>query len=127
MTKRTTAAALLAALIAAPLAPLAETRSQPLADERLRLAQSEDAFPDEALPEEELRPGPRTDQLEEELSEAARRAIEQFLAMAGPMLEQFGQMVGDLPQYEAPIMLPNGDILIRRKRPELGSEEEIEL
>ncbi len=64
------------------------------------------------------------DPLEEELSEATRDAIERFLFLMGPMLERFGDMIGDLPAYEAPIILPNGDILIRRKRDPFGAPQD---
>lgn len=55
---------------------------------------------------------------EDVLEEEARRAIERFLDLLGPMIERFGVMLDDLPAYHAPEILPNGDILIRRKRPE---------
>ena len=35
----------------------------------------------------------------------------------GPMLGQLVEMIGDVRNYEAPEMLPNGDIIIRRKSP----------
>jgi hypothetical protein len=34
-----------------------------------------------------------------------------------PRLRQFGDAIGNLGEYHAPEMLPNGDILIRRKTP----------
>jgi hypothetical protein len=34
-----------------------------------------------------------------------------------PMLRQLRELAGDLRAYEAPEMLPNGDIVIRRKEP----------
>lgn len=43
-----------------------------------------------------------------------------------PMLRSLAEMVGDIRNYEAPVKLPNGDILIRR-RPEPLPETEIEL
>ena len=51
------------------------------------------------------------------LSEEARRAVEEFLALVGPLMDQLSIAIEDLPRYEAPVILPNGDILIRRKRP----------
>lgn len=36
----------------------------------------------------------------------------------GPMLGQLVEMIGDVRNYEAPEMLPNGDIIIRRKTPD---------
>lgn len=53
-----------------------------------------------------------------ELPEETRDAIEGFSAMIAPMLDRLGAMFEDLPQYEAPEILPNGDIIIRRKRAE---------
>ncbi len=37
------------------------------------------------------------------------------LDQIGPQLRQLVEMVGDFQNYEAPVRLPNGDILIRRK------------
>lgn len=34
------------------------------------------------------------------------------------VLELFRNLIGAIPQYEAPVVLDNGDILIKRKRPE---------
>ena len=53
-----------------------------------------------------------------QLPEETREAIEGFSAMIAPMLDRLGAMFEDLPQYEAPEILPNGDIIIRRKRAE---------
>ena len=60
------------------------------------------------------------------MSEAAREAIAKFAAMIGPMLEGIGEWVDDLPRYEAPEVLPNGDIIIRRipNEPEPPTEDE---
>lgn len=52
----------------------------------------------------------------EELSEATRRAIEEFSGLIAPMLNSMGALLQDLPRYEAPEVLPNGDIIIRRYR-----------
>lgn len=46
----------------------------------------------------------------EEAAELARRAAEK-------MIEALRGMLMSLPQYEAPEILPNGDIVIRRKAP----------
>lgn len=62
----------------------------------------------------EIPPGRPLD--EEFLSQEAREAVAEFLALVEPILRQFENLVADLPQYEAPEILPNGDILIRRKR-----------
>lgn len=50
------------------------------------------------------------------LTEEARRAVEELLALVGPLMDQLSIAIEDLPRYEAPVILPNGDILIRRKR-----------
>lgn len=52
------------------------------------------------------------------------------LAEMEPALRQLLAMIADIRAYHAPVMLPNGDILIRRKTPEeLAAPEasEIEL
>lgn len=50
----------------------------------------------------------------ERLSKEAERAVEELLAIIGPFMERLSIAIGDLPRYEAPVILPNGDILIRR-------------
>ncbi len=49
------------------------------------------------------------------------RGIEQFLddlfAEVEPRLRELRDAIGNLADYEAPEMLPNGDIIIRRKTP----------
>ena len=52
----------------------------------------------------------------QKLSDEARRAVEDFLALIGPLMDRLSIAIEDLPRYEAPVILPNGDILIRRKR-----------
>jgi hypothetical protein len=86
--KRTAAAALLASLLAAPVPAAAQT----------------DPAPDDL--EQEL----------EALSEEARRALEQALERLGPILRNMIGMIDGMLIYEAPRVLPNGDILIPRKR-----------
>ncbi len=52
------------------------------------------------------------------------------LAEAEPMLRDLMTMIGDIRNYHAPEVLPNGDILIRKKTPEeieAAPEGEIEL
>ena len=47
-----------------------------------------------------------------------------------PMLRQLRELAGELDRYEAPEMLPNGDIIIRRKapfEPPVGDRDEVEL
>lgn len=67
--------------------------------------------------------GPELDRMGEEMG----LAVEEMK----PALEELARLIGDIRNYEPPEVLPNGDIIIRRKRPELppmpGSETEIEL
>lgn len=42
-------------------------------------------------------------------------AMDQFAAELGPVLAELLQKVDDLSNYEQPEVLPNGDIIIRRK------------
>jgi hypothetical protein len=61
------------------------------------------------------------DQIEPELKALAQEM--------GPALRDLQGMIGDLSQYHAPQVLPNGDIILRRKVPLLPvlPEGEIEL
>ncbi len=63
---------------------------------------------------------PRWDDYEA-MERSAREALEKLQKQLGPYLEQFRAELGDaleaLDAYEAPRILPNGDILIPRKRP----------
>ena len=96
---RTLAFALTLVILATPLSPPAE------------------AEPARPVPVET--PGGLLDELErqaDELSETARRTIEEFVNLIGPMLIRLSRLVDGLPAYEAPEVLPNGDIIIRRKR-----------
>ncbi len=43
--------------------------------------------------------------------------MEEFAGAVEPMLRDLSRMMGDLSNYHAPEMLPNGDIIIRRKLP----------
>jgi len=44
-------------------------------------------------------------------------ALEEFGAEIGPRLRELVAMIDDFANYGAPVMLPNGDILIPRKTP----------
>lgn len=65
---------------------------------------------------------PLADQLEkfereaDELSEQALKTVEDFIKLLEPMLDRLSFFIDDLPSYHAPETLPNGDIIIRRKR-----------
>ena len=56
------------------------------------------------------------DELEDRLNDETREAIRDFLELIEPALTQFQALIHDLPAYEPPEILPNGDIIIRRKR-----------
>ena len=48
----------------------------------------------------------------------------QVLGEMEPVLRDLSEMIGDIKNYHAPEMLPNGDIIIRRKTPaELAAPE----
>jgi hypothetical protein len=51
------------------------------------------------------------DQKEQGLEETARSAIESLMDVMRTVIDK-------IPMYEAPMILDNGDILIKRKRPE---------
>lgn len=53
------------------------------------------------------------------LVETMGPAMQDFLREMGPALAALLNRVGDLSAYEAPELLPNGDIIIRRK-PDAG-------
>ena len=47
----------------------------------------------------------------------ALEEVEPHLKELGPKLHQLIALIDDIKNYDAPIMLPNGDILIRRTAP----------
>lgn len=55
---------------------------------------------------------------EDLLSEDDRAAIERAIRLLEPLVQRFETLLEDVPRYEAPEVLPNGDIIIRRKRDE---------
>lgn len=60
--------------------------------------------------------------------EPALRGLGEDLAALRPVLEDLARMIGDVRNYHAPEMLPNGDIIIRRRAPvPVEPESEIEL
>ncbi len=63
------------------------------------------------------------------MAEALRLFMQGFMAEMEPALEDLQSFVDDLNAYHPPEVLPNGDIIIRRKTPlERGEEDgEIEL
>lgn len=56
-------------------------------------------------------------EMEPAINEMGRLAdeIEPALREMGPALRDLAAMMGDVGNYEAPVRMPNGDILIRRK------------
>ncbi len=63
------------------------------------------------------------------MAEALRLFMQGFMAEMEPALEDLQGFVDNLNAYHPPEILPNGDILIRRKTPEeMGAPEgEVEL
>lgn len=59
---------------------------------------------------------PALDEMGKALEEAGP-ALEGLGAELGPRLRQLIAMIDDIKNYDAPVMLPNGDILIRRNAP----------
>ncbi|MEL6978837.1 MAG: hypothetical protein AAGM38_09185 [Pseudomonadota bacterium] len=76
------------------------------------------AAPPAQADEEEPRSQPLDRFLEQEFSNEAREALQDLFAAVGPLVQRFADMMEDVPRYEAPEILPNGDIIIRRKRDE---------
>ena len=50
-------------------------------------------------------------------TDAMEPAMRQFVQEMGPALAEVLQKVDDLTMYHPPEMLPNGDIIMRRKQP----------
>ena len=48
--------------------------------------------------------------------------LDEFTGRADPLLRQLREMLGDLSGWEAPEILPDGDILIRRRRAPEGRD-----
>jgi hypothetical protein len=51
----------------------------------------------------------------EELSEGTQEFFESWVDDIGPLLNSLRDKIDDLSQYEPPEVLPNGDIILRRK------------
>lgn len=54
--------------------------------------------------------------MERALLNALRSGIDAFSKDLGPAMDSLNRAIDKMPQYETPEILPNGDILIRRKR-----------
>ncbi|MCB1390985.1 MAG: hypothetical protein KDK12_17860 [Rhodobacteraceae bacterium] len=50
--------------------------------------------------------------------------LDDMLGMVNPWLSDLAEMLGDLSGWHTPEVLPNGDILIRRRRPEDAPEDQ---
>jgi len=59
---------------------------------------------------------PAMDEMEKALTEIGP-ALEGFGAEVGPRFRQLIAMIDDFKNYDSPVMLPNGDIVIRRNPP----------
>jgi hypothetical protein len=51
----------------------------------------------------------------EQFSEESQAFLKEWIEEISPMMESLREKVDDLSNYEAPEVLPNGDIIIRRK------------
>ena len=51
----------------------------------------------------------------EQFSEESRTFLQKWMTEMSPMLESLREKIDDLSNYEAPEVMPNGDIIIRRK------------
>jgi len=55
-------------------------------------------------------------QADDLLGPEARRAVESLLPMIETLMERLPIVIDNLPDYQMPEIMPNGDIIIRRKR-----------
>lgn len=55
-------------------------------------------------------------------AEELEPGLRDFVEEMGPALRDLMDKAGDLSAYEAPEMLPNGDIILRRKAPQENEE-----
>lgn len=53
--------------------------------------------------------------LAEDFGAEARDAVQELLQLVNPMIDSLSLFIDGLPAYHAPEILPNGDIIIRRK------------
>lgn len=63
------------------------------------------------------------------LAEQMGPQMEAFARQMGPAMAELLRQIDDLTNYDAPVMLPNGDIIIRRKpgAPQFEPKGEVEL
>lgn len=58
-------------------------------------------------------------------AEEMEPALREFVEEMGPALRDLMDKAGDLSAYHAPEVLPNGDIILRRKTPQDSPEEPV--
>jgi hypothetical protein len=68
---------------------------------------------------------PELRQFLEKFSQESQDLLEGWADDIAPLLEQLRGKVDDLSLYEPPEVLPNGDIIIRRKPPKPDNEPEM--
>jgi len=61
--------------------------------------------------------GPALESLQDQ-AEEMEPALREFVEEMGPALRDLMEKAGDLSAYHAPEILPNGDIILRRKTPQ---------
>ncbi|WP_424964971.1 MULTISPECIES: AAA+ family ATPase [unclassified Dinoroseobacter] len=66
-------------------------------------------------PAQETPPLPELDESFDLFADGAREFFENLESELSPLLKDLGEQFEGLSRYEAPEILPNGDILIRRK------------
>jgi len=71
--------------------------------------------PQPEAPFEDLFTDPETRERLDLFSEGARRLMEGLAGEMAPLLLQLEGLVDDLTSYQTPEILPNGDIIIRRR------------
>ncbi len=72
-------------------------------------------------------PGGEADEGIDLFAEGARMLMERLMADMLPVMRELRGLVDDLGNYAAPELLPNGDILIRRKPESLPPADEGEV
>lgn len=66
------------------------------------------------------------------MGEALRLFMQGLMSEMEPALDDLSELLGEIDSYHPPEMLPNGDIIIRRKtplgaEPDVGEDGEVEL
>ena len=76
------------------------------------------ALPLPALAEDAEKPDPPMIEGLEDLAEGMRKLLEGFTDDMAPLMEDMADQLKGLNAYHPPEVLPNGDIIIRRKTPD---------